>query len=215
VDEWPYSWIQLSLPPACDSGHVPHFESLGYLGVWQGVSGGAVFPADSEPVLQGSLHLGAIQQVTDAFDVIAEIKKAVATDSYLSGVLQSVMDSDDNLIRNFFLDVQETLCYQRVEDARPRVCVPVVCWEAVLHAAHGDSKLAGHPGVDRTTAAVSHVFYWPALHADVPHFVGTCKACAASKSSIHQRLGTELYSAIPIQTFTSWAMDLIGPMPRS
>jgi len=44
---------------------------------------------------------------------------AVATDSYLSGVLQSVMDSDDNLFRDFFLDVRETLCYQRVEDARP------------------------------------------------------------------------------------------------
>jgi len=31
----------------------------------------------------------------------------------------------------------------------------------------------------------------------------------------HQRLGTETYSAIPIQPFTSWAKDLIGPMPRS
>ena len=34
---------------------------------------------------------------------------AVATDSYLSGVLQSVMDSDDNLFRDFFLDVRETV----------------------------------------------------------------------------------------------------------
>ena len=87
--------------------------------------------------------------------------------------------------------------------------------EAVLRAAHGDSTLAGHPGIDRTTAAVSHAFYWPGLHADVAHFVCTCKTCAASKSSNHQRLGTETYSAIPIQPFTSWAMDSIGLMPRS
>ena len=119
---------------------------------------------------------------------------------------------DNNLFRDFFLDVRETFCYQRVEDARPRVCVLAVCSEAVLHAAHGDSKLAGHPGVDRTTAAVSHAFYWPGLHADVAHFARTCNTCAASKSSHHQRLGTETYSAIPIQPFTSWAMDLIGPM---
>jgi len=33
------------------------------------------------------------------------------------------MDSDDNLFRDFFLVVCETLCCQRVEDARPRVCV--------------------------------------------------------------------------------------------
>ena len=53
------------------------------------------------------------------------------------------------------------------------------------------------------------------LHISYAHFVRTCKTCAASKSSNHQRLGTETYSAIPIQPFTSCAMDLIGPMPRS
>ena len=51
----------------------------------------------------------------------------MTTDSSLSEVLQLVMDSDDNLFRDFFLDVRETLCFQRVEDARPRVCVPAVC----------------------------------------------------------------------------------------
>jgi len=102
-----------------------------------------------------------------------------------------------------------------MEDTRPRVCVPAVCREAVLCVAHGDSTLAGHPVIDRTTAAVSHAFYWPGLHANVAHFVRTCKTFAASKSSNHQRLGTQTYSAIPIQPFTSWAMDLIGLMPQS
>jgi len=126
-----------------------------------------------------------------------------------------VRDSDEIFFRDFFLDACEILCYQRTEDTRPRVCVPAVCREVVLRAAHGDSMLAGHPGIDRTTAAVAHAFYWPGLHADVAHFVRTRKTCAVSKSSNHQRLGTETYSAIPIQPFTSWAMDLIGPMPRS
>jgi hypothetical protein len=83
---------------------------LGDFGVWEGVSGGAVFPADTGPILQGPHHLGVIQQSTGASNLITEIKKAVTTDSYLSGVLQSVMDSDDNLFRDFFLDVRETLC---------------------------------------------------------------------------------------------------------
>jgi len=171
---WPYSWIRPSLLPARDRWHVPHFESLGDLGVWQGVSGGTVFQADTGPILQGPHHLGVIQQSTGASNLITEIQKAVITDSHLSGLLQSVMDSDDNLFRDFFLDVRETLCYQRVEDASPRVCVPAVCREAVLRAGHGDSTLAGHPGIDRTTAAVSHAFYWPGLHANVAHFVRTC-----------------------------------------
>jgi len=33
---------------------------------------------------------------------------------------------------------QRRRCYQRVEDARPRVCVHAVCREAVLHSAHRD-----------------------------------------------------------------------------
>ena len=160
-------------------------------------------------------HLGIIQQLTSASNLIKEIKKAVSTDSYLSKVLQLVMGSGVNLFRDFFLDVRETLCYQRVEDARPRVFVPAACREAVLRAAHGDSRLAGHLGIDRTTSAMSHAFYWPGLHADVVHLVRICKTCAASTSSCHQRLGTKTYSAIPIQLFTRWAMKLIGPMPRS
>ena len=141
-----YSWIWLSLLPARDRWHVPHFEleSFGDLGVWQGVSGGAVFSADTGPILQGPHHLLVIHQSTGASNLITGIQKSVTTDSYLSGVLQFVMDSDDNLFRDFFLDVRETLWYQQMEDARPRVCVPVVCREAVLRAAHGDSTLAGH-----------------------------------------------------------------------
>ena len=138
----------------------------------------------------------------------------MTTDSYLSGVLQSVLDFDEKIsvtsswmcVRHCVTNGQKTLAHGSVS---------LVCREAVLRAAHGDSTLAGHPGIDRTTAAVSHAFYWPGLYADVAHFVRTCKTCAASKSSNHQHLGTETNSAIPIQPFTSWAMDLIGPMPRS
>ena len=137
VIRWPYSWIRPSLLLARDRWHAPHFESLGDLRVWQGVSGGTVFLADTGPILQGPHHLGVIQKSTGTSNPIVEIQKAVTTDSYLSEVLQSVMDSNDNLFRDFFLDVHETLCNQQVEDARPRVCVTVVCREAVLRAAHG------------------------------------------------------------------------------
>ena len=168
-----YSWIWLSLLPARDRWHVPHFESFGDVGVWQGVSGGAVFSADTGPILQGPHHLLVIHQSTGASNLITGIQKSVTTDSYLSGVLQLVIDSDDNLFPDFFLDVRETLCYQLVVDARPRAYVPVVCQEAVLRAAHGDSTLAGHLGIDKITASVSHAFYWPGLHADVAHFMRT------------------------------------------
>jgi len=178
---------------------------LGEFGVWQGVSGGTVFPAITGPILQGPHHLGVIQQSTGTSNLITEIQKAVTTDSYLSGVLQSVLDSDDNFFRDFFLDVRETLCYQRMEDTRPGY-VYLPCAKRQFSV-----LLMGtvHSLVILALTKQQPLIYWPGLHANVAHFVRTCKMCAESKSSKHQRLGTETYSAIPIQPITSWAMDLI------
>ena len=79
----------------------------------------------------------------------------------------------DNYFRDFSFDSDKVLCYQRAEDSKPRVCVPALCREAVLRAAHGDTILAGHPGVGRKSAAVAHSYYWPRLFADVAYFVGS------------------------------------------
>jgi len=88
-----------------------------------------------------------------------------------------------------------------------------VCRESVLRAAHGDSILAGHPGIDRTYAAVAYAYYWPNLAADVAHFVRSCAVCVETKSSNQLRMGTDTFSAIPLQPFTIWAMDLVRPLP--
>jgi len=139
----------------------------------------------------------------------------------------------------FFIDDHHLLCFRRSEDVVPRVCVSAQfeqielqakllnyflgsnksninqCKGAVLRAAHGDSLLAGHPGIDRTTASIAPSFYWPGLYADVAHFVRSCPTCAASKGSNRQRLGIPQFSAILVQPFTSWAMDMIGPLPTT
>jgi len=44
--------------------------------VWQGVSGGTEFLADTSPVLQDPHHLEVIQQSTGASNLITEIQKA-------------------------------------------------------------------------------------------------------------------------------------------
>jgi len=82
-----------------------------------------------------------------------------------------------------------------------------------LRAAHGDGILAKHPGIDRTYAAVAYAYYWPNLAADVAHFVRSCATCEAAKNSNQLRMGTDTFSAIPLQPFTSWAMDLVWPLP--
>jgi len=121
----------------------------------------------------------------------------------------------NNFFRKLFMDKNKVLCYRRAENVRARIFVLADCLEAVLRAAQGDSVLTGHPGIDRTDAAVSYAYYWPGLFADVAHFVLSCNVCAVSKSSNQLRMGADSFSAIPLQPFTSWAMDLIGPLHAS
>jgi len=117
--------------------------------------------------------------------LLDDIQADTQDDPFLGDVLQAVLDSDDNFYLDFFLDDNRALCFRRTEDVVARVCALAVSREAVLRSAHGDSLLAGHPGIDRTIASVAHSFYWPGLHADVSHFVRFCPTCAASKGSNH------------------------------
>jgi len=103
--------------------------------------------------------------------LLHDIQANTPDDAFLGEVLQVVLDSDDNFYRDFFLDDNRVLCFRRAEDVVALVCVPAVSREAVLRSAHGDSLLAGHPGIDHTIASVAHSFYLPGLHADVSHFV--------------------------------------------
>ena len=147
--------------------------------------------------------------------MLTNIRQALEADSLFGPVVSHVHESDHGWWRDFSLDATGLLSYQRPGDAQPRVCVPAKCREMVLRAAHGDSTLVGHPGIDRTSANVGRFFYWPAMHKDVAHFVRSCRVCAGSKSSTHLRLGVEAFSTIPSQPFSSWAVDLVGPMPLS
>ena len=88
------------------------------------------------------------------------------------------------------------------------MCVSAVYRDIVLREAHGDSALAEHPGVGRTSAAVAHSYYWPRLFADVAHFVRD--TCAPAKSSNQKCMGAESYSAVPIQPFTSTSKTIVA-----
>ncbi len=37
------------------------------------------------------------------------------------------------------------------------------------------------------------------------------RTCAAAKSSTTLRLGVESHSVVPVEPFSNWSMDLIGP----
>jgi hypothetical protein len=88
----------------------------------------------------------------------------------------------------------------------PRICVPKLSRDAVLHAAHGDA-LVGHPGITRTAANIAQFFWWPNLFRDVAHFVRSGHTCATAKGSTGLRLGVDSFSSVPLQPFTHWSVD--------
>jgi hypothetical protein len=113
---------------------------------------------------------------------------SVLTDVGVISSAQGLSVLPDVLVISSLLDeiamaISADIQYQRSEDLMPRVCVPHVCRAVVLHTAHGDSVLAGHPGMERTVASVARSYWWPGLHRDVTHFVRSCRTCASAKRS--------------------------------
>lgn len=84
--------------------------------------------------------------------------------------------------------------------------VPPSMRSTVLHWGHS-SKLAIHPGVRGTLAAISQRFWWPSRTHDVRRFVTSCAVCAQTKSSNSPPAG--LLRPLLI------AMDFVTGLPTS
>jgi len=194
-------WISPQDIPQRKHWYQPHFDVFTHFGVWSSDRNSTIFKVSNSPSV-GNQTVCALKGTRPSKDLprvstlLHHIRAAVLDDAFLGDVLQAVLDSDDNFYWDFFVDDNHLLCFRRSEDVVPRVCVPAQCKGAVLRAAHCDSLLEGHPGIDRTTASIAHSFYWPGLYADVAHFVCSCPTCAVSKGSNYQRLGIHTRATI-------------------
>jgi hypothetical protein len=158
--------------------------------------------------------LAALAAPAPSASLLPELKTAQQHDPFLQQVAEGVDGSDHGVWRDFFRNEQGFLCFRREGDAVPRICVPKLSRDAVLHAAHGGA-FVGHPGITRTAANIAQFFWWPNLFRDVAHFVRSCRMCATAKGSTGLLLGVDSFSSVPLQPFTHWSMDLIGPLPKS
>ena len=183
-----------------------HFDALRLFGVLPVVSAASSAGAVAS--------LAALTTAAPASALMAALLSAQQSDPFLQTVAAGLQSSDTDTWRDFFRNDEGFICYQRDQDVVPRLCVPKSCRDQVLRAAHG-SVLVGHPGITRTAANVAQFFWWPNLFRDVGHYVRSCRTCATAKSSTGLRLGVDSFTSVPVQPFTHWSMDLIGPLPRS
>jgi len=101
-----------------------------------------------------------------------------------------------------------------VEDTDSGAVIPMIAGEqrqAIMATVH---QRRGHPGVERTTAQLRNVVFWPGMTRDVREFVTTCEACQKHKAGKAPKLGK-------YQTFLANApdqvvcVDLVGPLPET
>ncbi|PHJ18031.1 retrotransposon ty3-gypsy subclass, partial [Cystoisospora suis] len=96
-----------------------------------------------------------------------------------------------------------------------RICVPGNELRKEVCTHFHDHILTGHPGLERTRAAIRHIFWWPGMESDIEGFVKSCVQCAKRKAS-HLRAGGLLQPlTIPEAPWEEIAMDLIVGLPKT
>ena len=90
--------------------------------------------------------------------------------------------------------------------------VPKCLRERVMDMCH-DTKVAGHPGIDKTLLRVRQNFHWPRVKRDVELYVRACNVCNHNKKLRGHRAALRSYHAgVPMERVH---IDLIGPLVRS
>ena len=95
-----------------------------------------------------------------------------------------------------------------------KVVVPPAL-QAQIIAEHHDGALSGHPGRDRTIAALRKRYWWKSLDADTTKYVEECPACQLSKSSTLREAGLHHPLPVPDRTWSSISMDFVTGLPST
>ncbi|KAL0149260.1 hypothetical protein M9458_055494, partial [Cirrhinus mrigala] len=117
-------------------------------------------------------------------------------------------------------DVEQRVRKAVREGEGPRGCpegllfVPAALRPEVLRWGH-ESRVACHPGVRRSLAAIRQRFWWPSMAQDVRQFVLACSVCAQNKTSNQSPVGLLQPLPIPSRPWSHLALDFVAGLPPS
>ena len=92
-----------------------------------------------------------------------------------------------------------------------RTCIPQSMVKDVLQLYHDDNS---HKGVARTYLECKSQVYWPGMQREITEYVNRCEVCVRAKTSSNKRV-KDLHLMLPPQASHTWAIDLVGGLPRS
>ncbi|KAJ8388138.1 hypothetical protein AAFF_G00146290 [Aldrovandia affinis] len=103
-------------------------------------------------------------------------------------------------------------------DPRPNpsshLFVPDSVRSQVLQWTHS-SRLACHPGIQRTLSLLKRSFWWPSMGADARAFVLACTICARSKASHQPASGLLRPLPVPGRPWSHIGLDFVCGLPPS
>lgn len=141
---------------------------------------------------------------------LAELVKAQLTDPIC---VQGRKDMYRGTPTRYYESGDGVLCRRGHQEGIQHLVVPEVFRKEVLQREHS-SPLAGHPGYTRMRQTLRRRYYWPSLAEDVYGWVASCNTC--SKNRLMEARHTSAMLLFPAtEPFTSVAVDLLGPQPRT
>jgi hypothetical protein len=137
-------------------------------------------------------------------------RSATLLERIKAGYEDDPLVTDAALVEQYDLECRKGLWWRKAQ-----VVVPdsEAVRDAIIEELH-DLPAAGHVGITKTLRAVSRLYWWPTLKADVTAWVRTCDACQRNKSSRLSK-GLLVPLAIPQRAWDSIGMDLITQLPVS
>ncbi|KAH9723181.1 Endonuclease [Citrus sinensis] len=140
-------------------------------------------------------------------DLVSRIKEGLQQDPLAKDLLEKVLEGKTRRFwqeEGILLTKGDRLFVPRWGNLR----------KEVIKECH-DSKWAGHPGIERTTALVQASYFWPHMKDDIEAYVRTCLVCQQDK--VDHQLPEGLLEPLPLATrpWESVSMDFITSLPKS
>jgi Integrase zinc binding domain len=112
--------------------------------------------------------------------------------------------------------IEDGLLYYRNDEYSDwRLCLPKSeLREDIIHD-NQNARVAGHPGLTKTYSNIARTYYWPGMAKDIRRHVQECDTCQRTKRSNLPPAGILRPMPIPSRPWCSFAMDFLGPLPKS
>ncbi|KAH9657886.1 Endonuclease [Citrus sinensis] len=157
--------------------------------------------------LSRKAELATLSMSQPKSDLVSRIKESLQQDPLAKDLLEKVLEGKTRRFwqeEGILLTKGDRLFVPRWGNLR----------KEVIKECH-DSKWAGHPGIERTTALVQASYFWPHMRDDIEAYVRTCLVCQQDK--VDHQLPAGLLEPLPLATrpWESVSMDFITSLPKS